>query len=358
MTNIESRKRINVILPLLFRIILAVFLFTMLNRIFMPKYVSENPDGHITEDFYREKLPLDVIFVGSSTVYSAVSPPILWERQGIASYDRGNASQPMWTSYYMIEDALRNGIKPELVALDIGFIKYDDNFVEEPSNRKALDGMKLSTVKLNAVKAAKGENEKLIDYIFPILRFHTRWKELSLEDFEYIFKNAYVDHNGHLINYNVTDSLPERSGARYMNEDIEISSRNKEYLIKIMELCRDNGIKLFLMKVPSYSNNWGYHFDDQIREIAQPYGIEYVNFDEYSDEIGLDFLTDSPDNGNHLNTYGAEKFSAYLADYLKTHYELPSHKDDEEYIKIWDKKLKQYENDKQAKMESLDQNET
>ncbi|MCR4656305.1 MAG: SGNH/GDSL hydrolase family protein [Lachnospiraceae bacterium] len=352
MKSREDHGRINHILLLLFKTVLAVLLFTVLNRVFMPKYVSENPDGHITEDFYKEKLPLDVIFVGSSTVYSAVSPPVLWERQGFASYDRGNASQPMWISYYMIEDAFKSGRKPELVALDVGFIKYDDNFVEEPSNRKALDGMRLSRVKLDAVKAAKGEDEKVIDYIFPILRFHTRWKELSLEDFEYVFRNAYVDHNGYLINYNVTDSLPERDGPRYMNEDIEISKRNREYLLKIIELCRDNGTGLFLMKVPSYSNNWGYHFDDQIREIAEPYGIDYVNFDESADEIGLDYNIDSPDNGNHLNTYGAEKFSAYLADYLKAHYELSSHKEDEKYRKVWDEKLERYEADKKTGMGS------
>ncbi|MBQ7562395.1 MAG: SGNH/GDSL hydrolase family protein [Lachnospiraceae bacterium] len=326
-------------------IIIALFL-TILNRVFLPKYVDENQDGRITQDYYLEKLPTDILFVGSSTVYSGISPVILWEKQGFTSYDRSNASQPMWTSYYLIEDAV-SGIgskKPQLVVLDVGFIKYDDEFAEEPSNRKAIDGMRTSFSKLRCALAAMGENERLIEYIFPVLRFHTRWKELSASDLRYAFSEIETNHNGFLMNFIRTQTLPERSNGRYLEkEDTELTPRNVEYLKKIIELCRRKDISLFLMKTPSYSDNWSYSYDDQIREIAGEYGIEYVNFDDQSDAMGIDYRTDSPDEGNHLNLWGAEKFSAYLADYIAEHYTVSSHSGEERYRRVWEEKVLRYE---------------
>ncbi len=352
----------NRLFTLCFKIILktalAAFLITVLNRVFMPKYINENEDGRITADYYRQELTPDIIFVGSSTVFSAVSPPILWQEKGYASYDRGNASQTIWTSYYMIEDALKDRHRPEFVVLDVGFIKYGDDFVEEPSNRKALDGMRLSPVKYRAVEAARGEEERFIEYLFPILRFHTRWKELSSEDFYYAFVSPVVDHAGYLIDYVRTPTLPDRRPGEYDNktfEETRISEKNREYLIRILELCRDRKVGLMLMKLPSLSDNWSLYYDEQIEEIAEPYGISYINFDKYSDEMGIDYALDSPDEGSHLNTSGAEKFSRYLAGYLSKNYDIKTRENDEAYIKVWSRIVEDYEEDKKLKQNLINQ---
>ncbi|HAG69612.1 MAG TPA: hypothetical protein DCL38_06535 [Lachnospiraceae bacterium] len=352
-----SGSKNKIIISLILKALAAALFLTVLNRVLMPKYVSENQDGRITADFYKEELAPDVIFVGSSTVFSAVVPVILWERAGFTSYDRGNASQPMWTSYYMIEDALKSRNRPEMVVLDVGFIKYDDRFVEEPSNRKALDGMRLSLSKYRAVMAAKGSEERFIEYLFPVLRFHTRWKELSAEDWKYAFSEPSVDHNGYIIDFVKTETVPDRRPGEYAGKsrgETILSSRNKEYLIKILELCKRENVSLFLMKLPSLSDNWSTYYDEQIRKLAEPYGISYVNFDVLSDEMGIDYSTDSPDEGSHLNTYGAEKFSVYLADYLKANYDIASHRDDERYVRVWEEKSERYEKEKAAVLAGAD----
>ena len=73
----------------------------------------------------------------------------------------------------LIEDAIRCH-KPELVCIDTTFIKYGDDFVEEPSTRKALDGMRMSPSKIRCIKASMGKDEKMADYIMPLFRFHSR----------------------------------------------------------------------------------------------------------------------------------------------------------------------------------------
>jgi hypothetical protein len=75
-----------------------------------------------------------------------------------------------------------------------------------------------------------------------------------------------------------------------------------------------------LFKVPAHSPNWSKDFDRQIDDIAKTYGLSYINFDDYNDEIGLDYTTDTPDAGSHLNASGAAKFSSYLGKYIRDNY--------------------------------------
>ncbi len=340
----DKKKVFKNLCLLILKIGIAVFLILTLNLIFIPKYIYENQDGRITGEFYREKKDTDIIFIGSSTVYSGISPLVLWEKYGYTSYDRANASQPMWISYYMIEDAVKCH-KPKMVVMDIGFIKYWDTYVEEPSSRKSIDGMRFSKTKLDCIKATIGDDENMTDYLLPIFRFHSRWKELGYEDFLYAYGHKPITYNGFLMDFRKTEKLPDRNGY-LLKDNTKIGEKNMYFLIKSIELCQKEDIQLLFIKVPSYSDNWSLDYDEQVSTAAEKYGIHYVNFDKYSEEIGLDYKKHSPDEGNHLNTQGAELFTEYLGEYLGENYDIPSHKDDAAYQKIWNEKLLRYENDK------------
>jgi hypothetical protein len=306
-----------------------------LNRVFLPKYIHENQDGRITQEYYPQAKYSDVLFVGSSTVFSAISPVELWKEKGISSFVRANASQTMWISYYMIEDAVKCH-KPELVCLDMTFIKYDDNFVEEPSTRKALDGMRLSTSKIKCVEASMGEDEKLMDYLIPLFRFHSRWKEFTWDDIRYAYHPEPVTFNGYIKDEEVKPA--GKSELIYAKEgDTLISPKNLEYLEKSLKLCADNGIQVMLFKTPAFSDNWSRDYDRQIEEIGKKYGVAYTNFDDYNDDIGLDYSTDTPDEGSHLNTAGAVKFSKYLGNFIKDNYTVSDRREDSKYLSNWNR---------------------
>lgn len=328
-------KKLSKVIIILIKIALIVFLVITLNRIMMPKYINENQDGRITQEYYPAAKYSDVLFVGSSTVFSAISPEVIWKETGISSYDRANASQTMWISYYMIEDAMR-WHRPELVCLDMTFIKYDDDFVEEPSTRKSLDGMRLTPSKINCALASMGEDEKLMEYIVPLFRFHTRWKEFSWDDIRYAWYNRPVTVNGHISDDDT--EAAEAGELIYTMEDKTLSPKNVEYLKRSIELCQEKGTKIMLFKTPSHSSNWSASLDLQISEIAKEYGIDYINFDEYNDAIGLDYSTDTPDKGAHLNESGAVKFSKYFGHILANDYEVSDKRSDNSFVKYWDKK--------------------
>lgn len=338
----ENKLNVKNLINVLLKVALAIFLFISLNLVFMPKYIESNEDGRITPEYYREKTPIDVVFTGSSLVQAGVSPMSLYRDYGIASYDRSNSSQTIALSYYMIEDAIKRN-KPELVVADVGFMYESADYCEEPSTRKSLDGMKWSKTKVNAINAMMGEDEHFIDYAFPILRFHSRWNDLKTEDFKYIYYKPNVTRNGQLMK---SDSLTDYYEYNPYRDDESsvICDENLFYLQKICDICKENDVQLFMMKMPHIQGNWTKKYDEQILEIAQNNNVQYVNFIDLFDAFHFDYMSDFYDS-QHMNSMGAEKFSKLLGAYIKKNYTVSDRRNDEKVKAIFDKKLELYEND-------------
>ena len=184
--------------------------------------------------------------------------------------------------------------------------------------------------------------EKLTEYIVPLFRFHSRWKEFTWDDIRYAYYNTPVTFNGFIKDEEVEPA--DRDELVYAKTGEEpLSSKNVEYLRRSIELCRDKGVQIMLFKVPSFSDNWGTDLDRQISGIAEEYGVSYVNFDEYNDAIGLDYKKDTPDMGSHLNTFGADKFSDYFGNYITSNYKVSDRRGDAKYSKNWDEIVRRYE---------------
>ncbi|MCR5651713.1 MAG: hypothetical protein K6F86_11090 [Lachnospiraceae bacterium] len=321
-------------------LITAWLLFTVLDRIFMPKYVEENTDGNVTAEFYRADTPLDAVFFGSSTVYNAIAPDKMWNEFGFSSYTRASASQTIWQSYYLIRDTVHYN-RPKLVTLDVSFMKYGEDFYEEASNRKTIDGMKLSFDKLMCARDSMWEEESLYSYAFPILRFHSRWNELRAEDFKYALRRPTVTYDGFIMGFRNDPDIENYEVVE--KEDYSFPPKAAEYLVRIMEYCEEEDIPLLLMKTPTYINNWFPEYDRQLEEMAGKYrNVEYVNFDYCADIIGLDRRADYMDGHSHLNICGAEKFSGFFGKYIKDRYGLPDHRQDDTYSSVWNERYTRY----------------
>ena len=67
---------------------------------------------------------------------------------------------------------------------------------KEAYNRMTLDGMKWSKSKVDDIRASMMEDEEFADYVFPILRYHSRWQELTSDDVKYLFTRRPVSQRG------------------------------------------------------------------------------------------------------------------------------------------------------------------
>ena len=134
---------------------------------------------------------------------------------------------------------------------------------------------------------------------------------------------------GFLVNKNVkpVTNLPtKRRLASY-----EFPKEWIKYLDEIVKICKDNDIKLVLIKAPSIYPYWYEEYNENVEEYAKENEIDYYNLVEKAEEIGLDYQTDTYDGGLHLNFYGAKKLSRYFSKILKKNYDLTDENYDEKY---------------------------
>ena len=311
-------------------------------RVLMPKYVSEAQDGRLIAEYYDSAKNHDVVFIGDCEVYENISPVTLWQEYGISSYVRGSPQQLIWHSYYLMEDTLRYE-KPDAFVFNVLAMKYGEPQSEE-YNRLALDGMEWSQSKVDAINASMTEEEDFLSYVFPLLRFHSRWSELSGEDFRYAFSEVpQLSINGYLMRIDVEGIGELQTGAPLM--DYTLSQVCWDYLDRMRLLCQENGVELILMKAPTSTPKWTWYeeWDAQVEAYAQEHGLRYYNFLEHTQDIGLDFMTDTYDQGGHLNLSGAQKLSRYFGEILRDDHGIAGHKGEEDYEVTWAELTKQYE---------------
>ena len=319
--------------------IILVFLW-LLQRLLVPKYVDGVIEGAFISEYYEEKnKEFDVLFVGDCEVYENLTPMVLWEEYGIHSFIRGSAEQYVWQSYYMLEDALRY-YTPKVVVFNVLAMNTNKS-ASEAYNRMTLEGMEWSMSKVNAIKASMTEEENFLDYVFPILRYHSRWSELNVDDFRYMFKKKPVSYSGYYMRIDTKEAagIPPKK----LLTDYSFGDNAWMYLEKMTQLCKDNNIQLVLMKAPSLYPHWYEEWEQQIEEYAENNNLLYINFLEHTEEIGLDFTKDTYDAGLHMNLSGATKLSSYFGKILSEQCQVPDRRGEADLEEIWNGNRKRYD---------------
>lgn len=309
-----------------------------------PKYMTSSRDGALIAEYYNEVPDHDVVFIGDCEVYECFTPPTLWQEYGITSYVRGSAQQLIWQSYYLLEETLKRET-PKAVVFNVLSIKYGEP-QSEAYNRMTLDGMKWSSSKIDAIHASMTEEEDFLSYVFPLLRFHSRWSDLGAEDWQYLFHRDRVSHNGYLMQTAVSPKTSDREGRPLA--DYTLPEVGFEYLEKMRALCEEKGVEFILIKAPT--NNWKYYWydewEEQIVAWANEKNVDYYNFIPLDEEIGIDWSTDTYDGGVHLNVFGAEKLTSYFGDILVQKYGLSDRRGEAELDALWAEKLAIYQKER------------
>ncbi|MGN0426194.1 MAG: SGNH/GDSL hydrolase family protein [Agathobacter sp.] len=336
----EKTSKSKLFIKIVASVLIVCTVLFLLQRLLVPKYASGVVEGALVAEYYeQENKDFDVLFVGDCEVYENFSPAELWKEYGINSYIRGSAEQYIWQSYYLLEDSLRYHT-PKVVVFNIQSLQFNES-QSEAYNRMSLEGMKWSKSKVDAIHASMKEEENFIDYVFPILRYHSRWSELSWDDVKYMFQSPKVSFNGYFMR--VDTKAAENVPAGRPLADYSFGENAWKYLDMMRQLCEENGIQLVLIKAPSLYPYWYPEYDEQVVEYANEYGLPYINFIELADEIGIDYTTDTYDAGLHMNLSGAIKLSDYLGKVLVEEYNVPDRRNDKEISQIWEQNLIEYE---------------
>ena len=324
--------------------VLLVLVLGVLQALVVPKYAT-NQEGLLTGEYYEYAGGHDVIFLGDCEVYESFVPSVLWDKYGITSYVRGNAQQLVWHSYSLLRETFEYET-PKAVVFNVYALKYGRP-QSEAYNRMVYDSMRWSAAKAEGIRESMTEDESFLDYVFPLLRYHSRITELESEDIEYWFDTPNVQSdNGYLIKTGV-NPMPEQDPITDEPEEL-LPKSAMEYLDRIRELCEENGSELILVKAPTNPRGyWWYdEWEEQIVEYKTKNKLAYYNFIPLAGEIGIDWQTDTYDYGLHLNVDGAEKLTEYFGEILANEHNMRSHKSEAKTAALWNGYLSEYDNKK------------
>lgn len=284
--------------------------------------------------FYEmEEDSVDVLFLGSSIAATSYIPQEMYDRYGIRSYNLASEKQSPVISYFWLKEALRSQ-SPKVVVMDCYYLfKTNDLILNSPENciRRALDHMKWSPVRLEAIRTIceLDRSQSLSSYLFPNIRYHERWAELTENDFTLAELAAGYDLRGYAPlakQWGGDDYIPY--GEEEPETETAMPPLMEEYLDKIRGLCEQEGISLVLVNVPRLGADEGkYH---TLQKYAGEHGLAFYDFNnkELYEAAGFQFSTDSYDAA-HTNLWGAEKITAYLGDMLAKQYEVAGKTDEQ-----------------------------
>ena len=334
----EKKKNIQAFVSVIAVVLAFAAVFSLTNRLLSPKYMKDLVEGSMISQYYREAGGHDVIFVGDCEVYANFSPMELWNEAGITAYVRGTSQQLIWQSYYVLKETFEYET-PKVVVFNVNAMRYSEP-VSEAFNRLTIDKMKWSDEKIGIIRASMMEEEDFLSYVFPVLRYHSRFDELTTEDFRYLFTEKNNTFNGYQMNKNIVplESLPSRRPLA----DYSFGEICWDYLEKMRLLCEQNDAELILIKAPSVYPFWYDEYDEQIREYAGEHGLAFYNFVDLAEEIGIDYTTDTYDAGLHMNLEGARKLSVYFARILMENHEVEDYRDDPEVASVYEAKFEEY----------------
>ena len=208
---------------------------------------------------------------------------LAYELYGFKTFMYSSGVQPFVLVKYIIEDVQKKQ-SPTLYIVDLA--RLIDDFTKDFSEewtRSVIDFMPNSKTKLNAINA--------------------------------VLKYADIDKS--------IDTVSQEEFI-WHDEECELPKNNKEVLIDLLDFIKTNNINV-LFVIPKTT-----FWQEQDKElnyatkIINNAGFKVMNFNKIKD-IDLSFATDYYDV-NHLNVYGATKYTLYFAKYLKENYNLENHK--------------------------------
>lgn len=296
-------------------------------RILVPRYVYQNSEIASTstmEGFYKLKRDsVDVLILGSSHLADGLIPQEIYDSSGITSYNLSFEQESPMLSYYLLKESLRYQT-PQAVIVDIWLAyRYSDHSINMWGElwRKPMDSMRISGVKKEFIDDLyeKGDIDEKTSYYLPLIRYHSRWKDLSSEDFEQLlWKDHYELMGFYPIYYeNVSGFEPlELTGSTEIDP---LDPLMREYCVRIGNLCRDKGIKLIFMTTPGREIDEARH--NAFSELAEETGAYLCDMAEKSvyESVGITEPEETffkPDGDEHMNFGAAIKTSKMTGELL------------------------------------------
>lgn len=320
-----KKKKMLSILQYLVPLFILVILLNTIGGLY--EYTEKNSCKKKWEGFYsKDRNSIDLLILGNSHAACGINPSIIEERLGLSSYNLATSSQDISQTYYFLKEALKYQDIKYLI-IDSSMLLYHPIEKNRTIYYASSDYMRFSINKLSMVNDLFSGKDK----IYALLPF-TRGR-LALHDPELLSSNyRYFKRGYQQKTYKgfspIANYLDETRNAQYKTvayDEIkfispEVDNIENQYLSKIKDLCRENGVTLKFITVPMLENfNNRVQYDknyDEVSQVLEKSEISFTDFNMNNDFNRFEFGNDVIGNNQHLNYKGAEKFTDILCDTL------------------------------------------
>ena len=263
---------------------------------------------------------LDAVYIGASHVFSFFQPPLAWNDYGIAVFSYAIPSMPPYTVKYRIIEARKT--QPDALYI-INLNCFKNTEVKTQAIHRSVDYMPWSKNKLEMMDTmldhSDFEGMDRLEFYFPMLRFHSRWCELSDADFKHTLNNADGLKGAYTYNPFLTASEDQTKRYKFVDKREELTEDQELILYDLLDYIDQEDVNVLFVTVPQMLDSESLGQINTIEDIVQERGYDYLDLMDNGSDYQLKMDTDYHDS-NHINIHGSIKFTKYLSEYLIENY--------------------------------------
>lgn len=315
------------------------------------------PDDMNTESFgylYKEDDDtLNVACIGSSAIYRFWIPQEAYEKSGFTSALVASAAQDIKTVPYLMDEILRTQ-DVDLFVVEVRqpiaerARKINNKYVQKDATGSfayVATSMKQSADRVQMIDQilVEDEDNTKLEWWIPLLKYHDNSHTFTAD--QIVARLNGVDEDDMYVRQASTITVNEQKGF-VADTQYEFTDEDKRELDLVAAKAEELGKKVLFVATPYSPGKVRGALHLQMNDYIEQQGYDYLDLNQYVDQIGLDFSTDYYDD-IHTNIAGAQKVTAYLANYLSENYDLKSRLDEsqtahwESMCKKWDKQAEE-----------------
>lgn len=269
------------------------------------------------EQLFNGHISADILLIGSSRVYNTINPKILEDSLKLEVYNAGMPAANIREELLILRAFLSRNRQPKMVVLGLDLFSMDAkhpfgfyaSYLYNLNNRFVNDEMKRDKVKVGLYKLVPFFVMTEFDDYYRGNTIKAVRGQTELRKGDYIYK-GYQSNSGNEIQSNV--ELPHQT-------NITIGQNGIDSLHTFVEICKQKGIQLIFAYSPEFKSM---HIESTqnandifttYSDIARQNNIPFLRND------CLEMCSDRKYFANigHLNRFGADIYSAILAQQLK-----------------------------------------
>lgn len=335
----------------LLRCVAFLMVFCVMILALCELFDQENYEAH--ERRYRkywdlEENTVDALYVGTSGTDRYWIGAKAYEEYGMTVYPVTFPSCPVWLIPDILEDAMRYQ-DPQLILLDMRSFTQNCDSVTTLRVRgsRVIDSMEFfSPVRFRAAcrtaelihRTDETQSKWDISFHLPFVMRHSSWEQ------DYLFQLNVGNHKDPYLGFYTSKWMVVYAEEQeYQEYDRDVSQPldpvAEQYLYETLDYIREHDLDVVFVDSPKSYKDFEMARSNTVRMILEEEGVPCLIFNSEEDNggytIDLDLKKDYFDR-NHVNYYGAEKFTDALAAYLNDHFDLPDRRNEEAVKKDWD----------------------